>query len=84
MNRADVWGARPGRNQLGLLGGLLAVVAGLVAGCDGGSAEGRDVPYWVVPTGQVCAPCAGEVDFMHVAVVRVDDASSRVYLQAVD
>ncbi|MEU3467038.1 hypothetical protein ABZ716_03880 [Streptomyces sp. NPDC006687] len=155
------------------MGGLLAVVAGLVAGCDGGSVAGRDVPYWVdgvsaeevgqrlrvpvpaaarelkagyqkgfqedqlllafvlptadvdgflerlkpeqpvkagpksfagpqpvapfahlglpepdsvagVRTGQVCAPCAGEVDFMHVAVVRVDDASSRVYLQAVD
>ncbi|MFH7598330.1 hypothetical protein WDV06_25020 [Streptomyces racemochromogenes] len=37
-----------------------------------------------VRTAQVCAPCAGEVDFMHVAVVRLDEKSSRVYLQAVD
>ncbi|MEU3406911.1 hypothetical protein ABZ766_23635 [Streptomyces sp. NPDC006670] len=36
-----------------------------------------------VRTGQVCAPCA-EVDFMHVAVARVDEKSSRVYFEAAD
>ncbi|MFJ8213304.1 hypothetical protein [Streptomyces sp. NPDC096033] len=37
-----------------------------------------------VRTAQVCAPCAGEVDFMHVAVARLDEKTSRVYLQAAD
>ncbi|MFF4366104.1 hypothetical protein [Streptomyces sp. NPDC001594] len=36
-----------------------------------------------VRTGQVCAPCA-EVDFMHAAVARVDEKSSRVYFEAAD
>ncbi|MDK9498282.1 hypothetical protein QEZ40_003233 [Streptomyces katrae] len=37
-----------------------------------------------VRTAQVCAPCAGDVDFMHVAVAQVDERTSRVYLQATD
>ncbi|MFD0356458.1 hypothetical protein ACFVHW_22375 [Streptomyces sp. NPDC127110] len=37
-----------------------------------------------VRTAQVCAPCAGDVDFMHVAVAQADERTSRVYLQATD
>ncbi|MFF7182781.1 hypothetical protein [Streptomyces sp. NPDC008121] len=37
-----------------------------------------------VREGQVCAPCEGELAWLKVAVARVDDRSSRVYLSGVD
>ncbi|WP_449484204.1 hypothetical protein [Streptomyces avidinii] len=33
---------------------------------------------------QVCAPCEGELDALHVAVAQVDERLSRVYLKGVD
>ncbi|WP_371588232.1 hypothetical protein [Streptomyces virginiae] len=33
---------------------------------------------------QVCAPCAGELNWLKVAVARLDDRTSRVYLRGVD
>lgn len=37
-----------------------------------------------VREGQVCAPCEGDLNWLKVAVVQVDAASSRVYLSGVD
>ncbi|MEU6309856.1 hypothetical protein [Streptomyces sp. NPDC047014] len=37
-----------------------------------------------VREGQVCAPCADELDWLKVAVARIDDRTSRVYLIAAD
>lgn len=33
---------------------------------------------------QVCAPCAGDLNWLQVAVARVDERTSRVYLRGVD
>ncbi|MFI1646577.1 hypothetical protein ACH4XT_06490 [Streptomyces avidinii] len=33
---------------------------------------------------QVCAPCKDDVDQLHVAVTRLDEQSSRVYLKGID
>jgi hypothetical protein len=37
-----------------------------------------------VREGQVCAPCGGDLNSLAVAVHRLDDSQSRVYLRAVD
>jgi hypothetical protein len=37
-----------------------------------------------VREGQVCAPCGGDLNSLAVAVHRLDDSKSRVYLRAVD
>ncbi|ULR54653.1 hypothetical protein [Streptomyces deccanensis] len=37
-----------------------------------------------VREGQVCAPCAGDVNSLTIAVHRLDGSESRVYLRAVD
>ncbi|MFF5976463.1 hypothetical protein ACFY7C_33665 [Streptomyces sp. NPDC012769] len=37
-----------------------------------------------VREGQVCAPCDGDLNWMKVAVARVDERTSRVYLSGVD
>ncbi|MFJ4964354.1 hypothetical protein EES43_11400 [Streptomyces sp. ADI96-02] len=37
-----------------------------------------------VREGQVCAPCEDDLNWLKVAVARVDDHSSRVYLSGVD
>ncbi|MFB6946958.1 hypothetical protein ACFWGL_34595 [Streptomyces sp. NPDC060286] len=37
-----------------------------------------------VREGQVCAPCEGNLNWLKVAVVQVDDRTSRVYLSGVD
>ncbi|MER5809730.1 hypothetical protein ABT143_16285 [Streptomyces sp. NPDC002033] len=37
-----------------------------------------------VREGVVCAPCKGELNSLEVAVARIDDHSSRVYLSGVD
>lgn len=34
--------------------------------------------------GQVCAPCEGDLNWLKVAVARVDDRTSRVYLSGAD
>ncbi|MEU2429195.1 hypothetical protein ABZ611_06675 [Streptomyces sp. NPDC007861] len=34
--------------------------------------------------GQVCAPCSGDLNSLTVAVYRLDDSDSRVYLRGVD
>lgn len=37
-----------------------------------------------VREGQVCAPCGGDLNSLAIAVHRLDDSQSRVYLKAVD
>lgn len=37
-----------------------------------------------VREGMVCAPCKGDLNALEVAVARIDDHSSRVYLSGVD
>ncbi|MEU8654166.1 hypothetical protein [Streptomyces sp. NPDC048737] len=37
-----------------------------------------------VREGQVCAPCGGDLNSLAIAVHRLDDSESRIYLRAVD
>ncbi|MGW7265979.1 hypothetical protein [Streptomyces sp. NPDC054842] len=37
-----------------------------------------------VREGQICAPCGGDLNSLSIAVHRLDDGESRVYLKAVD
>ncbi|WP_367319700.1 hypothetical protein [Streptomyces sp. HUAS ZL42] len=37
-----------------------------------------------VREGQVCAPCSGDLNSLAIAVHRLDDSNSRVYLRGVD
>ncbi|MEU3299953.1 hypothetical protein ABZ729_09040 [Streptomyces sp. NPDC006678] len=47
-----------------------------------GLPEPESLPH--VQEGQVCAPCSGDLNSLAVAVHRLDDRESRVYLRAVD